>query len=714
MPSFCPFSTFTPSFGSQKYSFCYIFVILLTLSLPRQGFAAAQPVDEEQITVTAQTHETEERLQKKWAIYAPALDKSRIEALPQGDNTSLSQALLHLPGLVQDGDGEVHVRGAHNGLTYRINGIFLPEGLKGFGQAVDMRIIDSLQLLTGALPAEFGFRTAGIIDITAKKPEKDFGGNLSLYGGSYESFKPSLQLSGKKENFSWFSSLTYNQNNIGIENPVDTFRPIHDQTRQITHFSFLSWKLGQKSELFLIENAALARFNLPNTPNAEPENPDYDHGSDLNSARLRDYQNEQTHYLVLGYKYRGDRTSFKIAPYFQYNAISYHPDIRGNLVFQSAAQRIMNDFSTEGVQADLKYHFSGHHYMKLGLIHRYIYERLHSHSYVFPTDDSSQPTSLLVRRIDDNSHNTALENGIYWQDYRDLPGHISLISGLRYDRFDASFDHEGQLSPRLNILWRPNDIVSLHTGYARYFAPASPQYVGASSLGKFVNTTNAPEIYGATAPKVERSHVFDAGLALQLPGHIQFTTDCFYKSLRNMTDLGQFGRAVIFAPFSYRLGRVYGDDSSISWHHHHWMIYGNFSWLRAYGKDINAAQYQFDAETLAYSRTHTIALDHQGKYTASAGISWRNKHHLLLLDFLYGNGLRRGFSNLEKEPAYAIFNTGYQYTTPLSARYHLTARLDVINLFDHRYQLRDGSGIGVSQARYGQRRGGYLTLGLGF
>jgi hypothetical protein len=90
-----------------------------------------------------------------------------IEALPQGDNTPLDKALLQFPGVTQDSaaSGELHVRNEHANIQYRINGIMLPDGVGAFGQILDTGIVGSLALLTGALPAQFGQRTAGVLDI---------------------------------------------------------------------------------------------------------------------------------------------------------------------------------------------------------------------------------------------------------------------------------------------------------------------------------------------------------------------------------------------------------------------------------------------------------------------------------------------------------------------------------------------------------------------
>lgn len=186
--------------------------------------------------------------------------------------------------------------------------------------------------------------------------------------------------------------------------------------------------------------------------------------------------------------------------------------------------------------------------------------------------------------------------------------------------------------------------------------------------------------------------------------------DAFSKWAHDMTDLGQFGRAVILAPFSYRRGHIYGTELGLSWRKGHWSAFGNFSFVKTGAHDINSAQYQFSEEELDYIRHQDIQLDHQGKYTASSGVSWSNTHHLAYVDFIYGNGLRSGFANIDKEPQYAVFNIGYQYTiAPVPLGHAVRLRADVVNLFDRKYQLRDGSGVGVYQAQYGQRRGVYFA-----
>ena len=68
-----------------------------------------------------------------------------IQDLPQGNNTALNQVLLQAPGVVQDSYGQLHVRGDHANLQYRINGVQLPEGITGFGQVMSPRFAQQHQ-----------------------------------------------------------------------------------------------------------------------------------------------------------------------------------------------------------------------------------------------------------------------------------------------------------------------------------------------------------------------------------------------------------------------------------------------------------------------------------------------------------------------------------------------------------------------------------------
>src|SRR5271169_5242211 len=69
-----------------------------------------------------------------------------LRTVPQGENAPLNQVLLQAPGVAQDSFGQIHLRGEHANVQYRLNGVELPEGLSVFGQALENRFAQSLSL----------------------------------------------------------------------------------------------------------------------------------------------------------------------------------------------------------------------------------------------------------------------------------------------------------------------------------------------------------------------------------------------------------------------------------------------------------------------------------------------------------------------------------------------------------------------------------------
>jgi hypothetical protein len=95
--------------------------------------------------------------------------------------------MLQVPDAAQDSFGQLHIRGDHNGLQYRLNGVILPDGISVFGQTLPPRLISSMKLVMGSLPAEYGLRSAGVIDLATKSGALNPGGTVALYGGSHGS-----------------------------------------------------------------------------------------------------------------------------------------------------------------------------------------------------------------------------------------------------------------------------------------------------------------------------------------------------------------------------------------------------------------------------------------------------------------------------------------------------------------------------------------------
>jgi outer membrane receptor protein involved in Fe transport len=690
------------------------------VTLPATAVGASTPAGQAGrlggVVVTSDLDRSRDQIAPALGATTYTIGPNQIADTPGGENASFDQVLLRAPGVVQDSFGQIHVRGEHNNITYRVNGVLLPEGLNGFGQELDTRLIQSVTLIDGSLPAEFGFRTAGIVDVTTQSGDTLDHNEISLYGGSYDTVQPSAQFGGTVGKLDYFVTIEGLHNGIGIESPTPGYRPDHDNTNQTRAFGYFSYRIDDTSRLSLLLNGSNSDFQIPDTPGLRPAYDDLGRNT-ADSADVDDSQNEADGYAVASYQKTADMYSLQASVFTRYGRIHYTPDPADDLILQGVSSEVRNSFFTNGVQFDSSLTAAADHTVRVGFQADYTDEDLNSQTAVFDVDGSGDQASDVPLSIGDDTKQHGTDAGLYAQDEWKLGGGLTLNYGVRYDRFDASFEHHGQLGPRANLVWEADKDTTFHVGYARYFAPPSVQYVEPYTLAKFEGTTNAaPSLSDAPTPP-ERSHYFDVGAARKIIPGWTVNADGFAKLARNLGDLGQFGSAVIYTPYSYVQGHVYGAELSSTYKSGGFSAFGNFAWVLTGAKGINSAQYTFDPAELAYISDHFIKLDHESEYTASGGVAYAWTHDRVHLDILYGSGLRAGFANLTKLPQHAPVNIGYEHVFEVAGgddRRRVRARVDIINLFDESYLIREGGGLGVFASQYGQRRSFFAGVSYEF
>ena len=695
-----------------------------------------------EIVVTSQhLDEGRSHIQTQTGASTYTISAQAIQALPGGDNASLNQVVLQAPGVVQDSFGQLHIRGEHNGLQFRLNGVILPEGLSVFSQALSPRLAGSVELITGALPAEYGLRTAGIVDI-ATKTGVDNGGEVSIYGGSHGEIEPSLTYGGHAGDTNLFVSGSYLQNDLGIESPDGRSDPIHDHTQQFQGFAYLDRIIDPQSQVSIILGASDQRFQIPDVSGELNGGLGLNVGgrTDFPSQDLDESQHEATAYGVVSYLHSTDRFTGQVSLFARSSSLSFSPDAVGDILYDGLSQAADKTDTAGGLQAEGAYHLGDDHTVRAGVIVEVDRSTSRTTSDVLLIDNnpaspnfggqiSDQPFAIV-----DNGAKTAETYSAYIQDEWKLARGLTLNYGLRFDQFDG-FRDENQLSPRINLVWQPTRSTTFHAGYARYFSPPPFELIAGETLSKFVAPTGNPLVTSTAAPSVttdatpfaERANYFDVGAEQKLTPDLTATVDSYYKISTHLIDEGQFGAPIILTPFNYQDGRQWGVEFTLSYNKGPFSAYANASHAVAQGRDLISSQFNFDQASLDYIARHAIFLDHDESYAASAGVSYLWRGSRLGGDLIYGSGLRAdlplktpiafadgsvltAIPNGEELPAYTQVNLSLSHRFDNVATGPYEVRLDVINLFDRVYQIRNGSGVGVFAPQFGPRRGFFVGL----
>ena len=664
------------------------------------------------------------------------MNEAQIAALPQGENAPFNQVLLATPGMAQDSavNGDLHLRGEHANIQYRINDVLLPEGITGFGEELDTRFVDSLRLITGSLPAQYGFRTAGVVDLRTKSGAFVPGGEASVYGGSYDTIKPSFEMGGSKGNLNYFVDGSYDHNGLGIENPTSSATAIHDDTDQFKTFAYLSYIMDETSRISVMGSASYADFQVPNTsglPAGTNSNgifwntvqgvPTF-----FDSATLNERQNEQNYYAVAAYQKSLEDFNLQVAGFGRVSTVHFMPDPVGDLYFNGVASDVDRKLYSGGLQADASYKLGESHTLRGGLMVLDEYLTADTTTTVFNVDPITGNPTGAPYAIPDNTAAHALFVGVYLQDEWKILPKVTLNYGARFDLYYASFDKENQPSPRVNLIYQPTDATTLHAGYARYFTPPPLENVPSTSVAKFNGTSNASATTQDDPVKAERANYFDAGISQKLAPGLQVGVDGYYKNSVNQLDDGLFGQTLILSAFNYAEGEIYGVEFTASYTTGGFSTYANVAYSDAQGKKWSSAQFLFDPNDAHYVQNNWIALDHDQRVTGSFGASYLWKHDggssRFYVDALYGSGLRTdatapdgsNIPNGGTVPAYYSVGMGFEEAFKIGGKEHLKARLDIVNVTDNVYELRSGTGVGVNAAQYGMRLGIFGTLSYAF
>lgn len=631
------------------------------------------------------------------------LTRQQLAALPT--NNSLDQIVQTVPGIVRFSYNEPVAHGFH-GLTYEIDGAPMPQGTtSNFAEIIDPKNVDSVEVFTGAFPAEYGgSRMGAVVNIQTthladlQRPEQGeftFGGGD--YGQALTTFDEALKLGS--------SELFFNANSQHTTRGLDTptYSPIHDDASQSDQFLRTITPLGSRSTLAFDFSNQLAQFQIPiNTDANNPVDPQ------VAPPGTGDVQREYDRYVNLNFTTtsKDGEGVFQIIPWFRYTRVAYDgdltndvqstvPDASGNPQYL-AGLRQNQIASYAGVRVS-QLRASTHHTVKIGAdLTRETYTD--AETIAEPANVAPPDPALPYSAFHTNTAQAGAQIGLYAQDKWTPSRAISIDYGLRYDH-STGFTGGWQLSPRIGVNIAPDDRNVVHFYYGKMYAAPSLEDVRQDCV--VLQGCSSVPVYDL---KPESDAYFEMGVAHTFTPAIKGYVNYFRRNSVNVLDTTQLLNTPLFAVFNNARGRDEGFETRLEGRagHNSWFVSGTYSVAEAAG--VSGSTFLFPPDALSDTswqpEDHDQTWEANGAYTHRFGSS---NDWFATLQGEYGTGYPVNFqAGIDRLPAHLTFDVALGKDPGRNGDRSLGFSLNVQNLFNKQYVIKIANGFNTTQIAQGR------------
>lgn len=566
------------------------------------------------------------------STYSPsstALQKETFDEMPAPQRNNLTDAIvIAAPGMIRGHDDFVHVRGEEIALNTFIDGVSFWENPHAvFSSSLSPAEIQSVNVMTGGFPAEFGNRFGGVLDIVTKSGlSMNNSGTLTLGAGTALRNNVAIEYGGHTEKAGYFVS-TSGFESARFLSPPDP-RALHDTGRGAHSLLRLDFNVNSDNFLKLVLLGDGTNFEVPKTSLD-------DHLRPGNNAFER--TREQTAIFTWSHTISNDtllNTSF-------YERWSRSLLLPANDPLAAAAG-LEETLNTTGVKSDVT-RFFAKHTIKAGidLVLLRPEEKLAYDERGFADFAETQGADAvhITQPISFAQKKTGGEISLYVQDAVQLARGLTADLGLRYDRFSLATS-DFHFSPRVNIAYRiAKTGTVLHASYDNFFVPPPVENVFVSSAG----LSSLIEEIAAPLPALRSitEHQFELGVTHPISRKFQMGLTGYYRVSDNPVHTILFPDSRIYTYANFGKGRAYGMEVKINLNQLERLGlsgYLNYALSRVYFWNPVTAGFVDELDHITESGRFLAPMDQT--HTLNAGLTYRHHKSGLWagMTFEYGSG----------------------------------------------------------------------------
>ena len=470
---------------------------------------------------------------------------------------AIESIVASTPGFVTDDNGRMHPRGSESQVQYVIDGVPVTDNMSAiFSTSLDARTLRTVEVLTGGIPAEFGDKLAGVINVNTRSGlEGPTQGGISFSGGSFSTGEAAVDFSTHTKKLGFITNFSASTSQRYLDPPtLDNF---HNFGRTGKAFFRLDYQFDANNSLRGVFNFGGSNFEVPNRAEQEIAGQDQ-------RQELRD--NSQN----ISYQHIFSPNSVAQFSFFhrQSDAKLFSNPLSTPVVANQ--DRTLQNYGAIGSFALTR----GSHNLKLG--GQVTITPVEEHFNFYPTkafpDLADEAGNVFPNPV--NNFNTAnpfvfdqSKTGrtlsAYVQDRFTAFKNFTLDLGVRYDNYKLLI-HEQELSPRIAAAYFiPKTQTTLHVSYNRLFQPPPAENLLLASSPEAAALSPIAVLQGVTTVQPilpDKENVFEAGAQQLLSQKFRLNLTVYQKRIDNFSDKDQFFETGIIFPIAISSGRVTGEE----------------------------------------------------------------------------------------------------------------------------------------------------------